>query len=209
MASIIDYSLYLVTDRDLLAGKDLLTTVEAAIQGGVTVVQLREKNCSSRDFYQLAQQLQALTRRYQIPLIINDRLDIALAIDADGLHIGQSDLPLAVARRLLGPAKIIGVSASDLITAKQEAAMGADYLGVGAIFPTDTKSDADQVSLATLTAIKQAVKIPVVAIGGIHAGNLASLNSTGIDGVAVVSAIIAQADPEAAAVRLRQLLRKS
>lgn len=204
----VDYSLYLVSDRGLLGGKDLAATVEQAIQGGVTLVQVREKNVSTRDFLQVAQAVKAVTDRYGVPLIINDRADIALAVDAAGLHVGQEDLPLAVARKLLGPDKIIGVSAGNLEEALLAREQGADYLGVGAVFPTNTKGDADPVSLTALAAIKSKVKIPVVAIGGIHGGNIDSAISAGVDGVAVVSAIIAEADPQAAARKLAQAVKR-
>ena len=203
----IDYSLYLVTDGGLLGGKDLLATVEQAIQGGVTVVQIREKHLSSRDFFQVALAVKAVTDKYQVPLIVNDRADIALAVDAAGLHLGQEDLPLAEARRLLGPDKIIGVSAATLEEALLAQSQGADYLGVGAIFPTNTKDDADSVSLIQLQNIKAGIKIPIVAIGGINGSNIQSVMETGVDGAAVVSAIIAATDPGAAAGKLQQLIK--
>jgi thiamine-phosphate pyrophosphorylase len=203
----IDYSLYLVTDSGLLGGKDLLKTVEQAIQGGVTVVQIREKYLPSREFFQVALAIKAVTDKYQVPLIINDRADIALAVDATGLHIGQDDLPLAEARKLLGPDKIIGVSAATLEEALLAQSQGADYLGVGAIFPTNTKDDADSVSLPQLQAIKAGVTIPIVAIGGINGSNIQSVMETGVDGAAVVSAIIAAADPGEAASKLQQLMK--
>lgn len=204
----IDYSLYLVTDRPLLAGKDLVTTIEQAIQGGVTVVQLREKDLSSLDFYKLACTVKTITGKYQIPFIINDRLDIALAVDADGLHIGQKDLPLAVARKLLGAEKIIGVSVQHDKQAREAEELGADYLGIGAIFPTATKDDADQVSLEVLQRIKEQVKIPVVGIGGIYGKNIQQVMATGVDGAAVVSAIIAHENPYEATKNLRQVMNK-
>lgn len=205
----IDYSLYLVTDRPLLAGKDLVATIEQAIQGGVTVVQLREKDLSSLKFYELACIVKEITGKYQIPFIINDRLDIALAVDADGLHIGQKDLPLAVARKLLGKEKIIGVSVQNYEQALAAEEAGADYLGIGAIFPTATKDDADQVSLEVLQQIKQQVQIPVVGIGGIQAKNIQQMMVTGVDGAAVVSAIVACEDPYEATKNLRQLINKT
>lgn len=204
----ISYSLYLVTDRGLLGDKDLAKTVEQAIQAGVTVVQVREKNLSTLEFFQVASVIKGVTDKYGVPLIINDRADIALAVDAAGLHIGQEDLPLVVARKLLGPKKIIGVSASTLEEALLAQDQGADYLGVGAIFPTNTKNDADSVSLAELTAIKNKVTIPIVAIGGINGNNIRSVMNTGVDGAAVVSAIIAAADPYEATGKLLQLIKK-
>lgn len=200
------YSLYLVTDRGLLAGKELTATVEQAIRGGVTLVQLREKQASTRDFYQQAVRVKKITAKYGVPLIINDRADIVLAVDADGLHIGQDDLPLALARRLLGPRKLIGVSASTLDEARAAAAGGADYLGVGAVFATGTKSDADSVSLDDLRLIAASLTIPVVAIGGINETNIGRVMAAGVAGAAVVSAIVARPDPLQAARQLRQLI---
>ncbi len=203
----IDYSLYLVTDRDLLGDKDLAATVEQAIQGGVTVVQIREKTLSTLEFFQMASVVKGVTDKYDVPLIVNDRADIALAIDAAGLHIGQADLPLVVARKLLGPNKIIGVSAATIEEAFQAQAEGADYLGIGAIFPTSTKDDADSVSLAELKSIKAKVTIPVVAIGGINSNNIQDVVKTGVEGAAVVSAIVAAAEPSEAARNLIKLMR--
>ena len=203
-----NYSLYLVTDRGLLGDKDLAKTVEQAIQGGVTVVQVREKNLSSAEFYQVALVIKDVTEKYGVPLIVNDRADIALAVDAAGLHIGQEDLPLVVARKLLGANKIIGVSAATLAEALLAQDQGADYLGIGAVFPTNTKDDTDSVSLAELKAIKAKVKIPIVAIGGINGSNIRDVMNTGVDGVAVVSAIVAAADPKAATCKLLQLTKE-
>ena len=203
----VNYSLYLVTDRDLLDDKDLAKTVEQAIQGGVTMVQVREKNLSTLEFFQVALVIKAVTDKYDVPLIVNDRADIALAVDAAGLHVGQADLPLVVARKLLGPDKIIGVSAANLEEALLAQDQGADYLGIGAIFPTNTKDDADSVSLAELKAIKAMVRIPIVGIGGINGNNIHDVMETGVDGVAVVSAIIAAADPQAATCKLLQLMK--
>lgn len=190
----INYRLYLVTDSNLIGERDFFHCIEEAILGGVTMVQLREKNISSMEFYKKAQKLKALTEKYHVPLIINDRLDIALSIDADGLHIGQDDLPLAVARRIFGDNKIIGVSVSNIEEAKEAEAGGADYLGVGAMFPTDTKKDARHVSLDELRRIKSAVKIPVIAIGGLNESNTPKTIDTGIDGIAIVSAILGKPD---------------
>ncbi|ATW28651.1 thiamine phosphate synthase [Candidatus Formimonas warabiya] len=199
-----NYQLYLATDRGLLGQKDLCTSVEEAIYGGVTVVQLREKDVSTKDFWEIACQIKKITEKYQIPLIINDRLDIALAVDAEGLHIGQEDMPMEVARKLLGPQKIIGVSAATVEEALTAEKQGADYLGVGAVFPTDTKKDAGHVGLEQLKQIKAQVKIPVVAIGGIHVGNAWSVMETGVDGICVISAILCQKDVRKAADTLRK-----
>lgn len=202
----IDYRLYLVTDRRLVGGKDFYQSLEAALAGGVTLLQLREKEASSAEFYRIALQVRELCSRYRVPLIINDRLDIAQAVEADGLHIGQQDLPLSVARSILGDGKLIGVSAATLDEAVLAEQQGADYLGVGAMFPTGTKLDTRSVSLPELKRIKAAVQIPVVAIGGIGVQNAASVMETGIDGISVVSAILAQEDVQGAARRLRQII---
>ena len=196
------YRLYLVSDRDLLKGRDLCLCIEAAIEGGVTMVQLREKAVSSREFYETAKRVKMVTDHYKIPFIINDRLDMALAVDADGLHLGQEDLPLMTARRLYGSKKIIGVSVCTVSEALLARAQGADYLGVGAIFTTPTKKDAQPVTLATLKAIKESVDIPVVAIGGIGCENVGSVMKAGVDGVAVISAILQAEDCRAAAAQL-------
>ncbi|HEY8908776.1 MAG TPA: thiamine phosphate synthase [Desulfosporosinus sp.] len=203
----VDYSLYLVTDRNLLRGRDLVQSIELAIQGGVTLVQLREKSVSTREFLELAIRVKEITFRYRIPLIINDRLDIALAAKADGLHVGQDDLPMAKARELF-PNKIIGVSASTLAEALLAQQQGADYLGVGAIYTTSTKTDAPEVSLDQLELIKKSVTIPVVAIGGINEKNLKQVLATGVDGVSVVSAILAKENILKAAQQLRELTRQ-
>lgn len=187
----VDYSLYLVTDRNILKGRDLFAVVEEAILGGVTLVQLREKELSSKQFYNTALKMKQLTSHYGIPLIINDRLDIMLAVDAEGLHIGQEDLPLQVARKIIGADKILGYSVSNLDEAKQGKALGADYLGAGPVYYTGTKSDAGKpIGLEELKRIKDSVKIPVVAIGGINETNAAEVKQTGVDGIAVVSAIL-------------------
>jgi thiamine-phosphate pyrophosphorylase len=205
--AVMNYSLYLVTDQALLGGKQLAETVDRAIQGGVTVVQLREKNLSSLEFFQVAREIKTVTDKYGVPLIVNDRADIALAVDAAGLHVGQADLPVGVARQLLGPDKIIGVSVANRTEAILAAGQGADYLGGGAIFPTNTKTDADYVSLTDLAAIKQEVTIPVVAIGGINGNNITEVMASGADGAAVVSAIVAAQDPYKAAAALEKLVK--
>ncbi len=201
----VDYSLYLCTDRRLMTSSSIEECVEHAIQGGVTIVQLREKDCSSREFYELALRVKRVTKQYQVPLIINDRVDIALAADADGVHVGQKDLPCQEVRRLVGEKKIVGVSAANRTAALQAAADGADYIGVGAVFATGTKQDAVVIAPEELAAIRQAVSIPMVAIGGIQKQTLPLLKGTGIDGVAVISAIVAQPDVEQAARELKEL----
>ncbi len=203
----IDYTLYLVTDRRWLGKRSLAGAVEEAIEGGVTVVQLREKEMSSRAFLETALAVKEVTDRYGIPLVINDRIDIAYACNADGIHLGADDLSIFVAREILGADKIVGASAATLEEALALEAQGADYLGVGAVFPTGTKSDADHVALEQLARIKSAVHIPVVAIGGIDVEKVDSVMKTGVDGVAVVSAIMAREDLRDAASRLMELLK--
>lgn len=201
-----DFTLYLVTDRRWLGERTLWDCVEAAILGGVTLVQLREKEISSHGYLELAQRVKGVTDRHGIPLIINDRIDIAQAAGADGVHLGPEDLPVPVARRLLGDQKIIGASAASLEEALLFQAQGADYLGVGALFPTATKLGTEKVGLDDLGKIKSAVRIPVVAIGGISAKNAGAVMETGVDGVAVVSAVMDQSDIREAARRLSSLL---
>ena len=200
--------LYAVTDSRWLNGTSLAAAVEKALAGGVTCVQLREKHLSFDEFLRTAKEIKALCQNYHVPFIVDDNLDIALACDADGLHIGQNDMPAAKARELLGPDKILGVSAQTIEQAVIACQDGADYLGVGAVFPTGTKTDAVEVPLDTLKAITAAVDIPVVAIGGIGADNITQLSGTGIAGAAVVSAIFAQEDIKKAAANLRQLMVK-
>lgn len=179
--------------------------VNDAIKGGCTVVQLREKHATSREFYQLALSLKRITGYYGIPLIINDRLDIAAAVNAEGVHLGQKDLPADIARAVLGEEKIIGVSANNLQAAINAELDGADYIGVGAVFQTSTKTDTKPVTIDKLKEIRSAVKIPMVAIGGIKRSNISQLNGTGINGVAVVSAVIGSKNITAAARELKAL----
>jgi len=204
----VDYTLYLVTDRDLMSTPTLEEAVEQAIRGGVTLVQLREKHASSLEFYQTALRVKKITDSYNVPLIINDRVDVALAVDADGVHVGQSDLPAARVREILGPDKILGVSASSLKEALKAVEDGADYLGVGAMFATGTKTDANITTIEELKRIRQAVSVPIVVIGGINKQTLPLFAGTGIDGIAVVSAIIAAADVEKAARELKELFKQ-
>ena len=197
-----NYTLYLCTDRRLMTTDTLEEAVELAIQGGVTVVQLREKDCTSREFYEEAEKVKAITDAYEIPLLINDRLDIAVAVGADGVHLGQTDIPVWAARDILGADKIVGATANTLEKAEEAWKSGADYLGVGDVFGTSTKADTIHVTLEELAAIKKQVEIPVVAIGGINAENISSLKATGVDGAAVISAILAKRDITAAAETL-------
>lgn len=201
----IDYTLYLVTDRSLMTTDTLESAVEQAIAGGCTVVQLREKEACTKDFFEMACRIRTITKAHHVPLFINDRLDIALAVGADGVHLGQNDLPCKEARNILGDKLYIGVSAATVAEAKQAEADGADYLGVGALNTTSTKLNTRSVTPTLLAEIKQSVSIPVVAIGGIQPNNLPLLRGTKIDGIAVVSAILAQPDITNAAHRLKQI----
>lgn len=198
--------LYAVTDRSWLNGQTLYEQVEQALKGGVTLVQLREKGLETEQFLQEARQIQQLCRRFGVPLIINDSIEVALAVDADGVHLGQDDANAAQARQLLGKDKIIGVSAHNVQEALQAVQDGADYLGSGAVFGSGTKTNVSTLPMQTLREICSAVPIPVVAIGGITEQNLQQLSGTGIAGAAVVSAIFAQENIEEAAIRLRGLL---
>ncbi len=205
---IYDYTLYLVTDSALMSTVTLCEAVEQAIWGGCTMVQLREKDSSSFDFYQLAVKIKEVTDEYSIPLIINDRIDIALSVNAAGVHVGQSDIPASVVRKIIGGNRLLGVSASTVAEALQAQKDGADYLGVGAMFPTGTKTDANIVSKEELKHIRQAVHIPIVVIGGISRENAASFCGIGVNGLAVVSAIISQPDIKAAAQELKALFQR-
>lgn len=200
-----DYSVYLVTDRDLMSEPSLELAIEKAIRGGVSLVQLREKNIDSLEFYQLALRAKEVCDKHQIPLIINDRLDIAMAARAAGAHLGQSDMPADVARRILGGNAIIGVSVSSAEQAVKAAKDGADYLGAGAMFSTDTKDDAEICSFEELEKIRRSVDIPIVVIGGINKETIPLFKNSGIDGLAVVSAIISQPDIELAAREIRTM----
>lgn len=200
-----DLLLYAVTDRGWLNGDTLYHQVEQAIQGGVTFVQLREKELDEDQFLEEAKEIQRLCRKYHVPFVINDNVKIAAQIDADGVHVGQSDMAAGDVRKKLGPDKIIGVSAQTVEQALLAQKMGADYLGVGAVFHTGSKADADDVSHDTLRAICEAVDIPVIAIGGIGTGNVMQLSGSGICGIAVISALFAQPDIKAAAEELKAL----
>lgn len=204
----IDYTLYLVTDRELMSCKTIEESVERAIAGGASAVQLREKNTTSREFYELALRVKKITAPRQVPLIINDRIDICLAVDADGVHLGQKDIPCDAARKILGSDKIIGVSAARPDEAAKAQSDGADYLGVGAVFSTSTKADTRPVTPEIISAIRAAVTIPFVVIGGVNAENIGTLSGLGINGAAVVSAIVAQPDITEAARVMRKAIEK-
>ena len=189
--------LYLVTNRYQDSLENFLEKVETACRSGVTIVQLREKNLTTNQYYQLAKQVKEITDAYQVPLIIDDRLDVCLAVDAAGLHIGDDELPVSVARKVLGPEKILGVTAKTVKRALEAEEGGADYLGTGAIFPTTTKENAPITLISTLKTICQRVAIPVVAIGGLTSENIEQLIGTGIAGVAVVRDLMQAEDIEA------------
>lgn len=189
--------LYLVTNRYQDSVESFLAKIETACRSGVTIVQLREKNLTTNQYYQLAKQVKEITDAYQVPLIIDDRLDVCLAVDAAGLHIGDDELPVSVARQVLGPEKILGVTAKTVKRALEAEEGGADYLGTGAIFPTTTKENAPITLISTLKTICQTVDIPVVAIGGLTSENIDQLMGTGIAGVAVVRDLMQAEDIEA------------
>ena len=197
--------LYLVTNRYQDSVENFLEKVEMACRSGVTIVQLREKNLTTNQYYQLAKQVKEITDAYQVPLIIDDRLDVCLAVDAAGLHIGDDELPVSVARQVLGPEKILGVTAKTVKRALEAEEGGADYLGTGAIFPTTTKENAPITLISTLKTICQKVAIPVVAIGGLTSENIDQLSATGIAGVAVVRDLMQAEDIEA---KTQAFLRK-
>ena len=200
--------LYAVTDRTWLNGSTVECQVEEALKGGATCIQLREKTLDKGAFLEEARRIKQICERYKAPLLINDSIEIALAAGADGVHVGQKDMPPVKVREILGEDKIIGVSARTVEQALRAEAEGADYLGVGAVFGTSTKADAQAISRETLQDICRAVRIPVVAIGGIHEKNITKLAGTGIAGVAVVSAIFASDDIKEACKRLRELAWK-
>lgn len=201
-----DWSLYVITDAQLARGRSHIEVVRAAIEGGASLVQYRQKEGTTRQLVEEAQALRELTRQAGVPFIVNDRLDVALAVEADGVHVGQEDMPAGLARRLMG-GRIVGVSATNLQEALQAEQDGADYLGVGPVFATPTKPDAaPPMGLEGLAEVCRAVSIPVVAIGGINEQNAAEIIAAGADGVAVVSAVVAASDVAAAARRLREVI---
>lgn len=200
----LDTTLYLVTDSTGLSEEEFLAKVEQALQGGVTFLQLREKERSTREYIHLAREVHAIAKRYQVPLVVDDRVDVALAAEVDGVHVGQSDMPVWQARKILGPDKIVGATAKTVPQALEALEQGADYLGVGAIYPTTTKVVTVITSTDTLGEICKAVPIPVNAIGGLNQDNLGVLKGIPIQGICVVSAIMKSADPKAAAEGLRQ-----
>ncbi len=200
----LDLSLYLVTDKSDDVEK-FLKTIEEAIKGGVSVVQIREKTAETLDFYNLALKVKEITEKHDVPLIINDRVDVALAVDAEGVHVGQSDMPCDVTRALVGPDKIVGVSAATIEEARKAESDGADYIGTGAVFPTATKDDAPKITKKDLKEIVESISIPVVAIGGITLNNAHELNDTGIAGLSVVSAIMSSENPKKSSEELLKI----
>ena len=206
----IDYSLYLVTDRGLARGRTTLEIVSAAVDGGASVIQLREKDCSTRDFIEQALAIKEFLKDRAVPLIINDRVDVAQAVKADGVHLGQTDMPLETAKRILGDSMIIGISAESLQDAIDAEKGGADYLGVSPIYATPTKTDtAPPLGLKGLREIRKAVKLPLVGIGGLTRENCGDVIRNGANGVAAVSAIVAADDPEAAARELKHVIKEA
>ena len=199
----LDTTLYFITDSTNYAEEEFLFRVEQALKGGVTILQLREKERSTREYIELAEKVHEIAKRYNVPLIIDDRVDVALAIDAEGVHVGASDMPVAVARKLMGEDKIVGATAKTVPWAKEAYEQGADYLGVGAIYPTTTKVVTVLTSTETLDAITKAVPIPVNAIGGLNKDNLDILKGIGISGICAVSAIMKADNPETSARELK------
>ena len=200
-----DLLLYAVTDRSWLNGETLYSQVEKALEGGATFVQLREKHLDHETFLKEAKELKELCAKYQVPFVLDDDVELALEVGADGVHVGQSDMEAGDVRAKLGPDKIIGVSAQTVGQALLAQERGADYLGVGAVFHTDSKADAADISHETLKAITEAVDIPVIAIGGISKENVSELSGTGICGIAVISAIFAEKDIKNATKKLKKL----
>lgn len=201
----LDLSLYLVTDKRNKTDEEFLEIIEEAIKGGTTVVQIREKEGETLDFYNLALKVKEITSKYNVPLIVNDRIDVALAIKSEGVHIGQTDMPADVARSLIGDEMILGVSASTVQEARKAEKDGADYIGTGAVFPTATKDDAPSITKDDLKEVTGSINIPTVAIGGITLENASELAGTGIAGISVVSAIMNSEDPKTASENLLKI----
>lgn len=203
-----DFKLYVITNQDISRGKNNLEVVKAAIAGGADIIQLREKQISTRRVVEMGQQIKKFTNSRDIPLIINDRVDIALAIDADGVHLGQDDLPISMARELIGEDKILGISTHSLKQAKEAEAKGADYIGVGPVFPTSTKPDYSPVGLELVEKVSQEIEIPFVAIGGIKLDNVRKVIKAGAKRIAVVSGVVAADDVRQAAKSYCQKINK-
>lgn len=208
MSKQVDYTLYLVTDQFDFTEDEFLRIIEEALKGGVTILQLREKDSTTKDFYELAVKVKEITDKYDVPLIINDRIDIALAVDAAGVHLGQDDMPCKIARQILGPDKIIGISAEKYIYAITAQNDGADYLGVGAIRPTPTKTDCMKIPEEDLQKVQQNITIPHVAIGGVKLDNTKQvMGDYNFSGVSVVSAIMLAEDPQQAARNFIEIIK--
>lgn len=203
-----DMTMYFITDSIGFTESEFLRRIESACKGGVTLVQLREKERSTREYISLAEKVHSITKRYGIPLIIDDRVDVALAVDAEGVHVGQTDMPVFMARKILGDDKIVGATTKTVPQAEEAYEQGADYLGVGAIYPTTTKVKTVLTSVETLSDIVKAVPIKVGAIGGLNKDNIGVLKDTDIDGICAVSAIMKAADPESAAMELKNAFLK-
>ena len=201
----LDTTMYFITDSTNYSENEFLYRVEEACKGGVTLIQLREKECTTREYLTLAKKVHEITLKYSIPLIIDDRVDVALATDAEGVHVGQSDMPVSIARKLMGKDKIVGATAKTVPQAIEAYEQGADYLGVGAIYPTTTKVKTVLTSVDTLKDIVKAVPIKVNAIGGLNKDNIHVLKDSGIDGICVVSAIMKAANPRIAAQELKEV----
>lgn len=201
----IDYSIYLCTDRDLMSSATIEESVELALKGGATVVQIREKDCTTKDFFELAKRVKSLTDKFGVPLIINDRVDIAMAVGASGVHVGQSDMPCDEVKKLVGKDMIVGVSAGNVEQARKAVEQGADYLGVGAMFSTSTKTDAKITSFDELKEIRKKVDVPIVVIGGINHKTAPQFKAFGIDGLALVSAIVSADDVEKSTKELMEI----
>jgi len=204
----LDTTLYFITDSAGLEREDFLRITEAALSGGATMVQIREKNKTTREYIELAADVHKLTQKYNLPLIIDDRIDVALAIGAEGVHLGQTDMPIDIARSILGNGVIIGATTKTVEQAKEAQAKGADYLGVGAIYPTTTKVQTVVTAVSTLKDIRKAVDIPVNAIGGLNKDNVYVLKNTGISGLCVVSAIMKAQDPKKETQTLLKLAKE-
>ncbi|SDB24284.1 thiamine-phosphate pyrophosphorylase [Pseudobutyrivibrio sp. YE44] len=203
---IIDTTLYFITDSTGYERQEFLERVESALEGGVTLVQLREKTKSTKEYIELAKEVHKLTQKYQVPLIIDDRVDVMLAVDAEGVHVGAEDMPVALARKIIGRGKILGATAKTVEAARAAEKDGADYLGVGAIYPTTTKVKTVLTSVETLADICRTVSIPVNAIGGLKPDNMEVLRGTGISGVCAVSAIMKADSPKEAAIKMKSRL---
>lgn len=201
----LDTTLYFITDSTGISEEKLLNTVEQACLGGATIIQLREKEKATREYISLAEKVHSVTKKYNIPLIIDDRVDVALAADTEGVHVGQSDMPVAIARKLMGENKIVGATTKTVEQAREAYEQGADYLGVGAIYPTTTKVKTVLTSVDTLKSIVKAVPINVNAIGGLNTENADILKGSGISGICVVSAIMKSENPKLAAEKLKEM----